>query len=70
MIERIGSRIAKGITSLLQVDCRPMNNPAGSRLPPGNRPSGVEVGGHVWRTVRRIRTRWPRTCILFWGDSR
>jgi len=38
-------------------------------LRPGKTPSGVEVRAHLRRLVRRIRVRWPRTGILFRGDS-
>ena len=38
-------------------------------LRPGKTPSGVEVRGHLRRLVRRIRTRWPSTRLLFRGDS-
>src|SRR5271170_2598209 len=35
----------------------------------GKTPSGVEVRAHLRRLVRRIRARWPMTCILFRGDG-
>ncbi len=38
-------------------------------LRPGKTPSGVEVRAHLRRLVRRIRTRWPKTRILFRGDG-
>jgi hypothetical protein len=38
-------------------------------LRPGKTPSGVEVRAHLRRLVRRIRSRWPATRILFRGDG-
>jgi hypothetical protein len=38
-------------------------------LRPGETPSGVEVRAHLRRLVRRIRSRWPKTRILFRGDG-
>src|SRR6185312_6162359 len=38
-------------------------------LRPGKTPSGVEVRAHLRRLVRRIRSRWPSTRILFRGDG-
>jgi Transposase DDE domain group 1 len=35
----------------------------------GKTPSGVEVRAHLRRLVRRIRSRWPKTWILFRGDG-
>ena len=45
------------------------SRPVAVVLRPGKTPSGVEVRGHLRRLVRRIRTRWPTTRILFRGDS-
>ena len=45
------------------------SRPVAVVLRPGKTPSGVEVRGHLRRLVRRIRTRWPKTRILFRGDS-
>ena len=38
-------------------------------LRPGKTPSGVEVRAHLRRLVRRIRSRWPATRILFRGGG-
>lgn len=38
-------------------------------LRPGKTPSGKEVRGHLRRLTRRIRKHWPKTRILFRGDS-
>jgi hypothetical protein len=38
-------------------------------LRPGKTPSGVEVRAHLRPLVRRIRSRWPETRILFRGDG-
>ena len=45
------------------------SRPVAVVLRPGETPSSVEVRGHLRRLVRRIRTRWPTTRILFRGDS-
>ena len=45
------------------------SRPVAVVLRPGKTPSGIEVRGHLRRLVRRIRTRWPKTRILFRGDS-
>jgi len=45
------------------------SRPVALVLRPGKTPSGVEVRAHLRRLVRRIRSRWPRTAILFRGDS-
>ena len=45
------------------------SRPVNRVLRPGKTPSGVEVRGHLRRLVRRIRDRWPKTRILFRGDS-
>jgi len=45
------------------------SRPVAVILRPGKTPSGVEVRAHLRRLVRRIRTRWPATRILFRGDG-
>ncbi|MGH8163227.1 MAG: IS1380 family transposase [Rhodanobacteraceae bacterium] len=45
------------------------SRPVAVVLRPGKTPSGIEVRGHLRRLVRRIRSRWPKTRILFRGDS-
>ena len=45
------------------------SRPVAVVLRPGRTPSGVEVRSHLRRLVRRIRARWPKTRILFRGDS-
>ena len=45
------------------------SRPVAVVLRPGKTPSGTEVRGHLRRLVRRIRSRWPQTRILFRGDS-
>ncbi len=45
------------------------SRPVAVVLRPGKTPSGTEVRGHLRRLVRRIRSRWPKTRILFRGDS-
>jgi Transposase DDE domain group 1 len=45
------------------------SRPVAVVLRPGKTPSGVEVRAHLRRLVRRIRSRWPMTCILFRGDG-
>jgi len=45
------------------------SRPVAVVLRPGKTPSGVEVRAHLRRLVRRIRARWPKTRILFRGDS-
>ena len=45
------------------------SRPVAVILRPGRTPSGVEVRGHLRRLVRRIRSRWQKTRILFRGDS-
>ena len=45
------------------------SRPVAVVLRPGKTPSGVEVRAHLRRLVRRIRSRWPTTRILFRGDS-
>jgi hypothetical protein len=45
------------------------SRPVAVVLRPGKTPSGVEVRAHLRRLVRRIRTRWPKTRILFRGDG-
>jgi hypothetical protein len=40
-----------------------------SVLRPGKRPTGKQVVAILKRLVRRIRTAWPETIILFRGDS-
>ena len=43
------------------------SRPVAVILRPGKTPSGVEVRAHLRRLVRRIRSRWPTTRILFRG---
>jgi hypothetical protein len=38
-------------------------------LRPGKTPDGKEVRAHIRRLVRRIRRHWPKTVIIFRGDS-
>ena len=38
-------------------------------LRPGKTPSGIEVRAYLRRLVRRIRSRWPSTRVLFRGDG-
>ncbi len=45
------------------------SRPVAVILRPGKTPSGVEVRAHLRRLVRRIRSRWPKTRILFRGDG-
>src|SRR6185312_10194880 len=45
------------------------SRPVAVILRPGKTPSGVEVRAHLRRLVRRIRSRWPSTRILFRGDG-
>ena len=45
------------------------SRPVAVVLRPGKTPSGVEVRAHLRRLVRRIRTRWPKTRIMFRGDG-
>ena len=45
------------------------SRPVAVVLRPGKTPSGIEVRSHLRRLVRRIRARWPKTRILFRGDS-
>ena len=45
------------------------SRPVAVILRPGRTPSGIEVRSHLRRLVRRIRARWPKTRILFRGDS-
>jgi hypothetical protein len=45
------------------------SRPVAVILRPGKTPSGVEVRSHLRRLVRRIRTRWPATRVLFRGDG-
>jgi hypothetical protein len=45
------------------------SRPVAVILRPGKTPSGVEVRSHLRRLVRRIRSRWPTTRILFRGDG-
>jgi len=45
------------------------SRPVAVVLRPGKTPSGVEVRAHLRRLVRRIRSRWPKTRILFRGDG-
>ena len=45
------------------------SRPVAVVLRPGKTPSGVEVRAHLRRLVRRIRSRWQRTRILFRGDG-
>src|SRR6202051_4563159 len=45
------------------------SRPVAVILRPGKTPSGVEVRAHLRRLVRRIRSRWPTTRILFRGDG-
>src|SRR5271157_3371800 len=44
------------------------SRPVAVILRSGKTPSGVEVRAHLRRLVRRIRSRWPTTRILFRGD--
>lgn len=43
--------------------------PVAMILRPGKTPAGREIRGHIRRLVRRIRARWPKTCILIRGDG-
>ena len=45
------------------------SRPVAVILRPGKTPSGVEVRAHLRRLVRRIRSRWPLTRVLFRGDG-
>jgi hypothetical protein len=45
------------------------SRPVAVILRPGKTPSGVEVCAHLRRLVRRTRSRWPATRILFRGDG-
>jgi hypothetical protein len=45
------------------------SRPVAVILRSGKTPSGVEVRAHLRRLMRRIRTRWPTTRILFRGDG-
>ena len=45
------------------------SRPVAVILRPGKTPSGVEVRAHLRRLVRRIRSRWPSTRVLFRGDG-
>ena len=45
------------------------SRPVAVILRSGKTPSGVEVRSHLRRLVRRIRSRWPTTRILFRGDG-
>jgi DNA polymerase III epsilon subunit-like protein len=45
------------------------SRPVAVVLRPGKTPSGVEVRAHLRRLVRRIRSHWPKTRILFRGDG-
>jgi hypothetical protein len=45
------------------------SRPVAVILRPGKTPSGIEVRGHLRRLVRRIRSHWPKTRILFRGDG-
>ncbi len=45
------------------------SRPVAVVLRPGKTPSGVEVRAHLRRLARRIRSRWPKTRILFRGDG-
>ena len=45
------------------------SRPVAVILRPGKTPSGVEVRSHLRRLVRRIRSRWPATRVLFRGDG-
>ncbi len=38
-------------------------------LRPGRRPNGEEIAAILKRVLKRIRKRWPKTKILFRGDS-
>ena len=53
----------------IQVYDTDRSRPVAVVLRPGKTPSGVGVRGHMRRLVRRIRIRWPGTCILLRGDS-
>src|ERR1700751_1577804 len=45
------------------------SRPVAVILRPGKTPSGVEVRAHLRRLVRRIRSHWPTTRVLFRGDG-
>ena len=45
------------------------SRPVAVILRPGKTRSGVEVRAHLRRLVRRIRSRWPSTRVLFRGDG-
>src|SRR6201989_189637 len=45
------------------------SRPVAVILRPGKTPSGIEVRAHLRRLVRRIRSRWPSTRVLFRGDG-
>jgi len=45
------------------------SRPVAVVIRPGKTPSGVEVRAHLRRLVGHIRTRWPKTRILFRGDG-
>ena len=45
------------------------SRPVAVILRPGKTPSGVEVRAYLRRLVRRIRSRWPSTRVLFRGDG-
>lgn len=45
------------------------SRPVAVILRPGKTPSGVEVRAHLRRLVRRIRSHWPSTRVLFRGDG-
>ena len=45
------------------------SRPVAMLLRPGKTPSGYEVGCHVRRLVRRIRSHWPTTQLTIRGDG-
>ena len=64
--------------SLLKADCcflpihvydTETSRPVSVILRPGKTPSGVEARAHLRQPVRRIRSRWPSTRVLFRGDG-